>query len=125
MGDQARANELENRLIDFAVRVIKWADASPKTPAGKQMPRPLLRSGTSAAPHHAEARSPESGKDFVHKGMIALKELSETSVWRRIVQHANLRKVAWRIALTDENQQLCRIHNRSVKSANQRPLSND
>ena len=42
MGDQARANELENRLIDFAVRVIKWADALPKTRAGKQMPRPLL-----------------------------------------------------------------------------------
>jgi len=39
MGDQAKADALENRLIDFAVRVIKLADALPKTPAGKHIAR--------------------------------------------------------------------------------------
>ena len=67
MGDQAKADELENRLIDFAVRVIKLADALPKTPAGKHIARQLLRSGTSAAPNDAEALGAESGKDFVHE----------------------------------------------------------
>jgi len=28
---------LENRLIDFAVRAIKLADALPQTPAGKRI----------------------------------------------------------------------------------------
>ena len=126
MGDQAKADELENRLIDFAVRVIKLADALPKTPAGKHIARQLLRSGTSAAPNHAEARGAESGKDFVHKLKIALKELNETSVWLRIVRRANLMKVELLTELTDENQQLCRILNASVKSANQhQSLSND
>jgi len=86
----------------------------------------LLRSGTSAAPNYAEARGAESGKDFVHKLKIALQELNETSVWLRIVQRSNLMKVELLTELTDENQQLCRILNASVKSANQRQsLSND
>ncbi len=125
-GDQAKADELEDRRIDFAVRVIKWADALPKTPAGKPIARQLLRSGTSAAPNDAEARGAESGKDFVHKLKIALKELNETSVWLRIVQRANLMKVELLTELTDENQQLCCILNASVKTMQQRhSLSND
>ncbi len=67
MRDQGKADELENRLIDFAVRVIKLADVLPKTPVGKHIARQLLRSGTSAAPNYAEARGAESNKDFVHK----------------------------------------------------------
>jgi len=126
LGDQTKPDELENRLIDFAVRVIRLADALPQTPAGKHIARQWLRSGTSAAPNDAEARGAESGKDFVHQLKIALKELNETSVWLKIVQRANLMTVELLTELTDENQPLCRILNRSVKSANQRhSLSND
>ena len=60
MGDSVQANELENRLIDFAVRVISVADALPDTPTGKHISRQLLRSGTSPAPNYAEARGAES-----------------------------------------------------------------
>ena len=56
MGNAAKANEIENRLIDFAVRVIKVADALPKTAAAKHIAGQLLRSGTSPAPNYAEAR---------------------------------------------------------------------
>ena len=125
MGDQTKTDELEDRLIDFAVRVIKLADALPKTPAGKHIARQLLRSGTSAATDYAEARGAESGRDFVHKLKIALKEPNETSVWLRIVQRANLMKVELLTELTDENHQLCCI-NASVKTMQQRhSLSND
>ena len=77
MGHAEQANEVENRLIDFAVRVIKVADALPKTPAGKHIAGQLLRSGTSPAPNYAEARGAESRADFVHKLKFALKELNE------------------------------------------------
>ncbi len=36
MGDVAKANDIENRLIDFAVRIIKLGDVLPKTPSGNQ-----------------------------------------------------------------------------------------
>ena len=51
MGDSEKANEIENRLIDFAVRVNKVSDALPKTPAGKHVAGQLIRSGTSPAPN--------------------------------------------------------------------------
>jgi hypothetical protein len=56
MGDSTKANELEDRLIDFAVRIINVADALPATPAGKHISRQILRSGTAPAPNYAEAR---------------------------------------------------------------------
>ncbi len=117
MGDAAKANELEDRLIDFAVRIIKVGDALLDTSAGKHVSRQLLRSGTSAAPNYAEARGAESNADFIHKLKIALKELNETSVWLRIACRAELMKQERLEELIDENQQLCRILNASTKTA--------
>ena len=111
------ANEQEKRLIDFGVRVIKVADALPETSAGKHIARQVLRSGTSPAPNYAEARGAESNADFVHKLKIALKELNETSVWLRMVCRAGLMNEARLEELIDENQQLCRILNASIKTA--------
>ncbi len=117
MGDSANADKLEERLIDFAVRVIKVADKLPKSAVGKHIAGQLLRSGTSPAPNYAEARGAESNADFVHKLKIALKELNETSVWLRMVCRAELMTTDRLAALIDENQQLCRILNASVKTA--------
>ena len=118
MGD--KATEIEERLIDFAVRVIKVADALPESPVGKHIARQLLRSGTSPAPNYAEARGAESNADFVHKLKIALKELNESSVWLRMICRAELMKAELLNDLIDENQQLCRILNASVKTAKQK-----
>jgi four helix bundle protein len=65
MGDVAKANEIETRLTDFAVRVIKLSDALPKTPSRRHIDAPLLRSGISPAPNYAEASGAESTADFV------------------------------------------------------------
>ena len=120
MGDAAQANEIENRLIDFAVRVIKVADALPKTAAAKHIAGQLLRSGTSPAPNYAEARGAESNADFVHKLRIALKELNESCVWLKMICRAELMKADLLNDLIDENEQLCRILNASVKTAKQK-----
>ena len=59
-GHQSRADELEERLIDFAVRVINLSANLPRTPAGKHIAGQILRSGTSPAPNYGEARGAES-----------------------------------------------------------------
>jgi four helix bundle protein len=119
MSDATQANELEERLIDFAVRVIKVADALPKSPVGKHVANQLLRSGTSPAPNYAEARGAESRADFVHKLKIAVKELNESCVWLRMICRAELLKTELLHDLIDENQQLCRILNASIKTTKQ------
>ena len=52
---QSQANELEDRLINFAVRITKLSVGLPKTAAGKHVAGQILRSGTSPAPNHGEA----------------------------------------------------------------------
>ena len=119
MGDVAKANDLERRMIDFAVRVIKVADALPESPAGKHIAGQLLRSGTSPAPNYAEARGAESNADFIHKLKIALKELNESCVWLKMICQAELMKPELLDDLIDENEQLCRMLNASIKTVKQ------
>lgn len=77
---QTRADELEERLINFAVRIVRLSAQMPRTPAGKHVAGQILRAGTSPAPNYGEDRGAESHADFVHKVRIVLKELNETSI---------------------------------------------
>jgi hypothetical protein len=45
----AKTNQLSNRLLDFAVEVIKITDALPNTVAGRHVGGQLIRAGTSPA----------------------------------------------------------------------------
>ncbi len=114
---QARADELEDRLIDFAVRIIKLSANLPKTPAGKHIAGQILRSGTSPAPNYGEARGAESNADFVHKLGIVLKELNETSIWLRIIERSQLLKRELLLEIIGENRELSRIFTSSLKTA--------
>src|ERR1700681_3420651 len=89
---QSRADQLEERLIDFAVRIIKLSSSLPRTPAGKHIAGQILRAGTSPAPNYGEARGSESSADFIHKLSVVLKELNETSIWLQIIRRSELLK---------------------------------
>ena len=114
---QAKADELEDRLIDFAVRVVKLSANLPKAPAGKHIAGQILRSGTSPAPNYGEARGAESHADFIHKLGIVLKELNETSIWLRVIQRSEMLKAELLTDIIKENQELCRIFIASLKAA--------
>ena len=117
---RSRSDELEKRLIDFAVRVIKLSARLPRTPAGKHIAGQILRSGTSPAPNYGEARGGESHADFVHKLGIVLKELNETQIWLRIIKQSELLKPYLLGGIVEENQELCRIFTSSLKTARAR-----
>ena len=58
---------LEDRLIDFAVRIIYVAESLPKTKAGNHIAGQLIKCGTAPAPNYGEAQDAESRADFIHK----------------------------------------------------------
>ncbi|MCB8983301.1 MAG: four helix bundle protein [Ardenticatenaceae bacterium] len=113
----AKGDDIQERLIRFAARVIHLCNALPRDPAGKHVAGQLLRSGTSATPNHAEARGAESPADFVHKLKIAVKELNETEVWLRIVVASDMQSESKVKDLLDECNQLQRILSTSIKTA--------
>jgi four helix bundle protein len=114
---QTKAVDLEERLIDFAVRIIRLTAHLPKTPAGKHIAGQILRSGTSPAPNYGEARGAESHADFVHKIGIVLKELNETSIWLRVIDRSQMLKKELLTGIIEENRELCRIFTASVTTA--------
>ncbi|MDO9566045.1 MAG: four helix bundle protein [Candidatus Desulfaltia sp.] len=120
MSKVCREFDLEERLIDFAVRVIRTAESLPKTKIGNHISRQLIRSGTSPAPNYGEAQSAESRADFIHKMRLALKELRETRIWLLIIVKAGLIKPVSKLdVLIDENNQLISIFVTSVGTAKQ------
>ena len=114
---QSKADELEERLLNFAVRIIKLSARLPKTPAGKHIAGQILRSGTSPAPNYGEARGGESHADFIHKLSIVLKELNETFIWLRVIERSEMLQANLLTEIIDENRELRRIFTSSLKTA--------
>ena len=110
--------DLKDRLIDFAVRIIRLSEALPSTKAGTHVASQILRSGTSPAPNYGEALAAESQTDFVHKLKIALKELRETEIWIRIIAKSKMLKAPAQLApLLRETDELSAILFTSIQTA--------
>ena|SRR4030042_3289398 len=111
-------SELEERLIDFAVDIIKLAATLPKTFAGKHLSEQIIRSGTSSALNYGEAQSAESRKDFIHKIKIILKELRETLISLKIILKSKLLfDQKFLLGMINENNELISIFVKSVETA--------
>ncbi len=109
--------ELEKRLIDFAVMMIEISESLLKTKAGIHLSGQIARSGTSPALNYAEAQDAESHKDFVHKVKIVLKELRETFVALKIIHQAKLYQPDVNIEFAlNECDQLISIFVKSLKT---------
>ena len=117
---RSQADELEDRLVDFAVRIVKLSAALPRTAAGKHVAGQILRSGTSPAPNYAEARGAESTADFIHKVKIVFKELNETLIWMRVIQRSQLLREALINEILSKNLELCKIFAVTLKTTKQK-----
>ena len=112
--------DLEERLLEYAARIIRLVEKLPDTRAGNHVAGQLLRSGTSPLPNHGEAQAAESRRDFVHKLKICHKELRESRRWLRLIQRVPLLKPAPVQPLVDETEELVRIFSASLRTAQQR-----
>ncbi|HTL67202.1 MAG TPA: four helix bundle protein [Lacunisphaera sp.] len=109
---------LEERLLEFAVRVIRVTEAMNRSPAGIYVADQLLRSATSPYGHHGEAEGAESRDDFIHKLRVCYKELREARRWLRLVQRTPLTaKPALLDDLVTEAGELVKIFAASIRTA--------
>ena len=110
--------DLENRLLDYAARVVRLIEQLPKTTAATHIGKQLLRSGTSPLLNHGEAEAAESDKDFIHKLGICLKELRESDRGLKLIRHVSLLKQSDElISLLRETDELIRIFKSSIRTA--------
>ena len=113
--------DLEERLLDFAVDVIRFVEKMHKTDAGRHVSGQVMRAGTAPMAHHGEAQAAESNKDFIHKMRVAHKELRETSRWLKVSRRVPLTSdIAENQRLLQETDELIRIFFASIRTAQQR-----
>jgi four helix bundle protein len=112
-----RRFDLEERLLEYAVRIIRLIDALPASRAGRHVADQLLRCGTSPLANHGELQGAESRKDFIHKLGLCLKEIREARRWLRLVYRVPLLTPAKVDPLIAETEALIKIFAASIRTA--------
>ena len=117
MVKKRKDEELADRLLAFAVRVIKIVSSLPQNTVGKHISHQLLKCETSPGANYEEARGAESARDFVHKLRIALKELKESRFWLKVIREVPLLDRHQVEPLLQECEELIAILAKSVSTA--------
>ncbi|HKB84911.1 MAG TPA: four helix bundle protein [Ignavibacteriaceae bacterium] len=73
------------RTFNFGVNCLLFIETLPKTVGLKVAAFQLAKSSTSVGANYEEAQRAESGKDFIHKIGIVLKEICESNYWLRVI----------------------------------------
>jgi four helix bundle protein len=114
---RSRHLDLQDRLIRFAVSVLRLVQKMPGSPDARHLSGQLMRSDTSPALNYGEVLGAESRKDFIHKMKIVLKELRESLNTLHIIdkmEYTNLKEVN---STLQECNELVAIFVQSLKTA--------
>lgn len=106
--------------MQFAVRVLKLADALPSKPSGRAIANQVARSGTSVAANYRATPRGKSRADFINRITIVLEEADETGFWIELTEQAGLLPTQRLKALRDEAEELMRIFNATRSTARNR-----
>src|SRR5437764_12020662 len=113
-------SELKERTMEFAVRVLKMADALPRSVSGRTIANQVARSGCSVAANYRAALRGKSRADFINKITTVLEEADETMFWIEISQLALLLSPKRLAKLYDEAIELTKIFNATRTTARSR-----
>jgi len=86
----SREDVLKKRTKQFALRVIKLADALPNTGVGRVIKNHLLRCGTSVGANYRAAKRTKSTADFISKMGTVEEEADETMYWMELIVESGL-----------------------------------
>jgi len=116
----AKGDDIQERLMDFAVEIIGLCSSLPKSRAGNHVAEQRLRSGTSPAANYGEARGAESRNDFIHKLRIVVKELNESIIWLEILKRSEMQTHTYIEPILIECTELAKIISSSIKTVGKR-----
>lgn len=108
-----RTETLE-RVEAFADRVVDVAEALQKQRRFSRVVDQVAGSGTSVGANFFEANHALTTKDFVKTVGVAVKELSETKFWLRLIARRGWIKAARLTPLLEETDELLSIFNSMI-----------
>lgn len=119
-GRSDKGAELRQRTKTFANRVIKLYSNIQEThhfnDAALVLAKQLLRSGTSVAANHREAKHSRSKAERISKFNIVLQELEESSLWLELLVENDMANPEELTLLLRETNELISIFVTSLKT---------
>ena len=100
--------EFRERLLNFAVDIIKFLNTIPKLTEYNVLKYQLSKSGSSIGANYEESQS-SSYKEFAQKTRISLREANESKYWLKIINKLNIGDRKKVISLIKEADEISRI----------------
>ena len=110
-------HELQDRTKRFALRVLTFVDALPRTAGGRAISMQLVRAATSVGASYRSACRARSRAEFAAKLGIAVEGADESLYWLELVRDGNIVPESKLSSLLKEADELTSILASGRKSA--------
>ena len=114
------AEDLKSRTKQFAVAVLEFVDALPRTPSGDIVGRQLARAATGVVGNYRSACRARSHAEFTARMGIVADEADESELWIGVADARNLGDVNRRCWLRKEGGELQAIFSKAYRTAKSR-----
>ncbi|CAN5515934.1 four helix bundle protein [soil metagenome] len=111
--------ELEERTKRLHINIIHLCSYLPKTIAGYEIGKQLIRSGGSVGANYRASKRAKSTADFIHKIQIVLEEADESHYWLTIIRDAQILNMQLLNELIQEAYELTAIFSATDRTAKQ------
>lgn len=118
-GGTMTPEELSERLMVFALRVMKMAEELPTTLGARNAGRQIVASSSSAASNYRAAQRGRSRAEFASKIGVALEEIDESAFWLELIERGGFVSAKRLADLRTEADELVRIISR-IRSTTRR-----
>ncbi len=115
-GAARRPGDLEARLREYALAVVRVVDSLPRGPGTDVLGRQFLRSATSVGAHCREARRARSDAEFVSKLEVGIQELDKAVYWCELLVAAGYGEKSALERIAQESEELLAIFVTIVKN---------
>jgi four helix bundle protein len=116
------AEELRQRTLRYALRVIAFCRSLPDNWVARELGRQLLRAGMGVSGNYWSACRGRSHKEFVAKLGVSVDEAEESVLWLTASIRSGIRDGADAVALLNEGQEILAILAKSAKTARENRL---
>ena len=112
--------ELQQRFKEYAVAIVKFAEALPYSPGLRTIRNQIVRSGPSSAANFRAACRARSTADYIYKMGIVEEELDETMFWLEFAESLSKEWHSKTAPLWNEGNELLSIIVASIVTAKKR-----
>ena len=79
---------LQDRTKQFHIDIIRFCSDFPKTAAGFEIAKQIIRSAGSIAANYRATNRAKSKADFIYKIQIVLEEFDESLYWLEVIEQS-------------------------------------